>query len=213
MKILGRVALAVLLVTLAGCQTPRGYRAQGLVGAFDVNRLDVEIEPSLGGSSKAERSSFPILGGAWMVPFDESDSGIEWGLEAGFTWGFKWDSADLVIDGSVAADNDYTLFDLFGGPYLSLPLGKHVRASVSGGPLVVWSRVELTFDPGGPEKFDEEGVGYGIYTRAGLDVDLGRGTWAGVGVRYSDSTIVFDDAIEQVDIGGAQIYASLTFTY
>jgi len=213
MSPLAHCALTLLLGLLASCETPHGYRAQGFVGAFDVNRLDVEIEPSLGATSQAERSSFPILGGAWMVPFDESDSGIEWGLEGGFSWGFKWDSADLAIDGTISADNDYTLFDLFGGPYVSVPLGRNLRASLSGGPLVLWSRVELTFDPGGSEPIDEEGVGYGIYTRAGLDVDLGRGTWAGIGVRFTDSMIVFDDAIEQVDIGGTQIYLSLTVTY
>jgi len=205
--------LALALVPLTACESTTGYRAQGFIGAFDVNQLDVQVEPSLGSQTSAERSSFPTLGGAWMVPFDETDSGIEWGLEAGFTWGAKWDSADLVIDGSLIADNDYTLVDFFGGPYLSLPIGKAMRASISAGPLIEWGRVDLTFDPGGPEPIDEEGLGYGVYSRAGLDFNFGRGVWAGLGVRFVDSKIVFDDAVEQLDISGAQIYAALTFTY
>lgn len=204
---------APLLLVLAACESGTRYRAQGIVGAFDVHNLDVEIEPSLGTETSAERSSFPMIGGVWMVPFDEADSGIEWGLEAGFTWGAKWDSADLVIDGSLVADNDYTLVDVFGGPYLSLPLGKAMRASVSAGPLVEWGRVDLTFDPGGPEPIEEEGLGYGLYSRAGLEFDFGRGVWAGLGVRFVDSTVVFDDAVEQLDINGTQIYASLTYSY
>jgi hypothetical protein len=205
--------IALLLALLAACESVDHYRAQGIVGGFDVQELDLEIEPSLGTTATADRSVLPTVGGAWLVPYDETDSGIEWGLEAGFTIGAKWDSADLVIDGALVADNDYTLIDFFGGPYLSVPLAKRIRISVAGGPLVEWGRIELTFDPGGPERIDEEGVGYGLYARTGLDFDFGRGTWVGLGLRATDSVLFFDDAIEQLDIGGTQIYATMTFSY
>ncbi len=207
-----RLAALGIAALLASCTSTGGYRAQGIFGAMDVTRLAVDVEPVLGDSTHAEHSSFPMVGGAWMVPFGETSSGIEWGLETGFTWGAKWDSADLVIDGSIVADNDYTLVDVFGGAFASLPLGRSVRASVAAGPLVQWGRIELTFESGGPEDIDEEGAGFGLYTRAGLDFNLGRGTWVGIGARFSDASILFDDVVEEVDIGGTLLYVTLTYS-
>ena len=223
-----RTATALaLLVACSACQGPlhhgqgslgHDYKAQILLGAMDVERLDVELEPSLGTAVDAEESTFPVFGGAWQLPLREGPAGSDLGFEVGFTWGAKWDSADLVVDtgsGTFAADNDYTLFDLFAGPVLEWESPRNLRAYVGAGPLVQWGRVELQFDDvvGAPADVTEEGLGFGLYARGGVEFYLGREAWFGVGARWIDTELVLDDAVQEVDLDGAQLYASLTFAY
>ena len=227
MRHLTSVCFALLLLLASACQTAlehrtgsvgSGYVAQGILGVTDMQHIGFELESSFGEALDADESKFPMFGGAWQVPMREGPLGTDLGFEIGFTWAAKWDSSDVIVDTGtviVAADNDYTLVDVFAGPFLATELGRDVRLYGSAGPMLQWGRVELTFDDvvGAPEDVDEEGMGVGLYARAGLELYMGRDAWFGIGARWTDSTVVFDDTVEEVDFDGLQLFATLTFEY
>ncbi|HEX5051178.1 MAG TPA: hypothetical protein VFZ65_05365 [Planctomycetota bacterium] len=160
-------------------------------GPVTVTSDDVTI-PSLGGGAQLK------LGG----------DGIDLGLEAflGFNW--RASSTAIAVGGggaAVAVDTDLFLFDLYGGPFASAFLGSGARVYVSAGPLMQWA----TYDERG--NGDGSGFGLGYYARTGLEFVVGRGSFVGLGVRWSQAEIDVDNNLGDLQVDGLMVM--LTFSH
>lgn len=153
-------------------------------GGVRVEADDVEL-PSIGG------------GGQWKLAGDRIDIGLEGML--GFNW--RASSTAFVVGGggaAVAVDVDMFLMDLYGGPFASMFLGDSLRVYAGAGPMMQWA----FYDERGFSSQDGSGFGVGYYARTGLDFELGRGSYLGFGVRWSDSSIDVGGNLGDVDLDG-----------
>jgi hypothetical protein len=171
----------------------KGDRTGGSRPAVSVDDDDLEV-PTFGG------------GAMWKLGGDN----IDMGLEAMMSFGWRADAAAVAVGGggaAVAVDVDLFVFDLYGGPFISMFLGRSVRAYVSAGPLMQWAQYEeaSVFDDG-----NSSGFGFGYYARTGVEFVLGGGTMIGMGVRWSDTEVDLDNGLGDLDLTGLQI--ALTFS-
>ena len=189
--------------------TPGQTFAQGMLGVsyltesnFDQSSVNAPLIQS------DDIQQAPMIGGAFQHAIWGEH--IDAGLEVGGTLGFQSGGAFVVVGGGgllVAVDVDMLLFDLFAGPFVSVPLGNKTRIYGGAGPMMQfadWDQTGNNVDQSG------SGLGTGLYARTGLEFEFSPAMLVGVGVRWSDSEVSLGGGLGNLDIGGIQ--AMLTFT-
>ena len=165
-----------------------GPTVQALLGA--VRYEDLSIESNDGTISQSiESSTLPQFGGVWSTA--PKGDRIQFGLECSFLMAFNYGSSTFSAGTSrVYADYSLWTFDLAGGLYANLFLGKaeKVRIYAAGGPLIM---PILTYSEGYQDnpindyyyRSNESAFSYGLYARTGVEIRVNEYGMLGVGVR------------------------------
>ena len=222
--------LVLVLLGLASCTTPKQDRydplepyrspgtlthmapgqttAQGMIGAGFYSGIDRDggTNPPATGDNDIEQA--PTLGGAFQHAMWGDK--IDFGLEVGGTLGFRSGGGFVSTGGGglvVAVDIDMFLFDIFGGPFVNIPVGEKARLYGGAGPLLQFANWKQT-----GEGVDDEssGFGTGFYARTGFEFELTRSMLIGIGVRWYDSHVSLGGDLGSLDLQGTQ--ALITFT-
>jgi len=153
---------------------------------------------------EGDLDQLPVIGGGaqWKLGGERFDIGFEGILSFS---GAANASAVAVGGGNagVAVDVDLLIFELYGGPFVSLFLGEKLRAYVSGGPILQWAN----YDQQSSSSFyddDGSGLGSGWYVRTGLEFALASHTLIGFGVRWSESSVNLGGNLDDLEIEGLQ---------
>jgi hypothetical protein len=185
---------------------PREVVTHGWIGA---GFYDYEQE---GGSTASvdDDVTVPAIGGGAQLKLggDKVDFGIE-GL-LGFAWS---GSVSALATGSggavVAVDVDIYLFELFGGPFVNVMLGRGSRLYAGAGPVLQWA----SYDQDGPDSLtsgDGDGFGAGYYARVGIEFDAGANTMIGIGARWTDACIDLGGGLGDLDLHGVQAVVTVS---
>lgn len=196
-----------------GSSGPR-HLVQGVFGVMELNDADQQDSDS-GIEVDSSSATLPVLGGVFQQAL--RGESLQVGVEGGFTFGFRGDRTTVILPNSVAivADNDVLLSDLFGGLYLNKYLGKNLRLYGGAGPLLQYGRVDVDYI----DQFDEpqgvkgSGWGFGLYARVGLEVNLGPGTYVGLGVRWVDSHVNMSGSLGDLDYEAVQYMLTVSKSY
>lgn len=185
---------------------------QGFVGvgypkdvtlAEDGNTVEIDAD---------ELDNLPVLGGGAQLKL--AGESFDFGVEGMFSISFRSDLQAFSVGGSggvFVLDVDVQVYDVFGGPFLSIPLGERARLYGAAGPIV--SFLEYSQEPeDGSSALDEDGsgVGAGVYARAGIEFLLPSGTLVGFGLRYSSSEVDLGSDIGDYEIEGVQFLITAT---
>lgn len=141
---------------------------------------------------------------------------LKLGFEGGFTLGWQGDTGFVSVGNGtvvVVSDNDLFVMDVFVGAFAELFLGEKIRVYGGAGPLLQFGAVDMEFFDESDNSYvdiSESGFGGGIYTRAGIELELSRGTFVGFGVRWLDSSVSLGSKLGNLDFQGVQ--AALTVT-
>src|SRR5262245_28583781 len=107
---------------------------QGYLGA---SWLELDTKGNSIASIQDDDISFPTIGGGgqWKLAGDQ----VDFGLEALFAFSWRGNVAAFAVGGggaAVAVDVDLLMWDVYGGPFLSIPLGGRARIYGGAGPLL-----------------------------------------------------------------------------
>jgi hypothetical protein len=182
-------------------------------GFFGVNYLtDVERSsgslPSVEGGDDFE--SAPTLGGGAMVKL--GGRRLDWGLEGMLSFTGRANATAFYAGGggaAVAVDVDLLLFDLYGGPFVSVFLGDKLRAYAAAGGSLLWA----SYDQDGASAIDTgdgDGFGSGVYARTGLEFLIRPGMLLGAGARWADATVDLSGSLGDLDLQGTQLVVTLS---
>lgn len=189
---------------------------QGMIGVgfYDEVSRQGGANPSVPGSN-SDLETIPSAGASWQHVFGTEK--IDWGLEGGGTLGFRTGNGRVYTAGGVAdVDTDLFLFDIFGGPFISHPLGSRTRVYLGAGPLVQIATFEQEgYDAAMMEPIEQEGTGFGVgyYARAGAEFVTGHTVVIGLGVRWLDSEVSLDDSLGRLEVSGLQVLLTLSSGY
>lgn len=187
---------------------------QGMFGAAkfeEVQRSGGDI-PAIGNGGNL--TQMPLIGGNWQMVL--GGDRIDWGLDVGGTLGFRSDGGTVtpIGAGTVAVDIDMSLFDLYGGPFISMNLGEKIRVYGGVGPMMQFANYNHKNNrpSSDPLHVNDSGTGFGLgwYSRLGAELAISRGMMVGLGGRWIDSTVDLSGGLGDLDIAGAQVY--LTFS-
>ena len=102
---------------------------------------------------------------------------------------------------------DLVTCDLFGGPFVSLPLSDGVRVYGATGPsiqFVEWDQRDAL----GVQ--NETGLAAGLYARAGFEFRLSSALLLGVGIRRIDTTVPLGGGLGDLELEGNQVFVTLS---
>lgn len=181
---------------------------QGFLGVSQAT--DVEVEGSGAGATTGDDDfdALPVIGGGaqWKL----AGRRVDLGLEAMLAFSGRADAEAFAVGGGgavVAVDVDLLVFELFGGPFASLPLGERARVYAAAGPVMQWA----DWDQSGAGLDDDgSGFGYGYYARTGVELALSSRTLIGVGVRWSDTQADLGGSLGDLDIDGLQVVVTVS---
>jgi hypothetical protein len=191
------------------------YTIQALLGGVQYDDL-VFTSSETGASTTVDMSTLPQLGGAWSTR-PKGEKIFSLGLEATFLLGFKFDDVQTytgVAQNYVTASSYLWMFDISGGAYANLMLGKKLRLYGGAGPLIMLSyynsKQEYTATPGQNASHSDTAVGFGAYARTGLELQVHQHGYLGVGVRGNWSNIDFSDVGGASEISGIAGFVTYT---
>jgi opacity protein-like surface antigen len=153
---------------------------------------------------EGDLDQLPLIGGGaqWKLGGERFDIGFE-GL---LSFSGAANAAAIAAGGggvAVAVDVDLLIFELYGGPFVSVFLGEKLRAYISGGPMMQWANYD---QDSGDILFNDDGSGFGTgwYVRTGLEFALASHTLIGFGVRWSESSVDLGGNLDDLEIEGLQ---------
>jgi hypothetical protein len=176
---------------------------QGFFGWTDYSK--VSVEDGLGDhvdGDNGDVDSMPFIGGG--AQYKLGGDRISFGLEGMFSFGGRANAAAVAVGGGgavVAVDVDLFVFDLYGGPFVSIPLGDKMRVYAATGPLLQWGDYD---QHGNNLHASGSGFGSGWYARTGFEFDVGSHTYLGFGARWSDSNIDLSGTPHDLDLEGLE---------
>jgi hypothetical protein len=183
---------------------------QGYFGVQYLSEADTgsgSVQPVEGGD---DFESVPTLGGGGMYKL--GGERFDWGLEGMLAFGGRANATAFYAGGggaAVAVDVDLLLFDLYGGPFVSMSLGERMRLYGAAGGLLQWASWDqdgvTTIDSG-----DGDGFGSGVYARTGLEFLINPGMLLGFGVRWSDSRVDLSGNLGNLDLEGVQAVVTVS---
>jgi len=197
--------------------------SQGFIGftSLDEDEIDFKEIDELKGldlDDKPDLSDLISIGGAGYSKLAGDQLGL--GVEYGGIFSGMVDDVDSKSGNGkvyVSADTSLFLLDLFLGPQVNAQLGDKVRLYCGAGPLLMIGYVSGDFKQREIEEdYDikvnenDTSVGAGGYARLGLEINTGRDSSLGIGVRGFTASLDFDDTLGEVDFKGVQGF--LTFT-
>lgn len=153
---------------------------------------------------------YPVIGGGFQ--WKMGGSNVDLGLEALLALGGRANGGAFVIGGggaAVAVSLDLFVVDVFGGPFLSVPLGERARVYGAVGPLIQFASYHQspTFLTNGSSG---TGFGFGGYARAGVEFELSSGSLIGIGVRWYDTEVDLSGGLGDLALQGVE--TALTFS-
>jgi len=183
-------------------------RVSGIIGVTEISSLSLDLNSSVGSITRDDGPTMPLIAAQGQLVNRRGP--LEWGLEGGFSYGWDSDREAVVIDTGavlVFADNNMRVFDLSGGLWVGTTTKGGMRIYAGAGPVLQYGHVDLELDRlvNGTDSITEDGLGFGYYTRAGIEVAAGPGTTMGFVVRWVDSMIDFGGAIDELDMEALQI--------
>lgn len=183
-------------------------RVSGIIGVTEVSSLRLDLNSSTGSVTRDDGPTMPLIAAQGQLVNHRGP--LEWGLEGGFSFGWDSDREAVVIDTGtvlVFADNNMRVFDLSGGLWVGTTTKGGLRIYAGAGPVLQYGHVDLELDRllNGSDSITEDGLGFGYYTRAGIEVATGPGTTMGLVARWVDSSIDFGGAIDELDMEALQI--------
>ena len=227
-----------LLLTLAATASPAwgqrtingDNRVQAYLGVMEFEDQTGELQNEDGDRVDIEFANLLNFGIDAETPMNTPDSGVEWGVNAGASFG--WKSGDTRYAGSVGGgganidfriDNDMLLVEGHIGPYVRAHLGKRVDFYLGAGPAIIYAEVDADEDDDNPgddpvvspsgtvvlgDSSDSDVI-IGLHARAGVELDLGAGRQWGIGLKYLRGEMDFNNTVGEFDIEGY----SLLITY
>lgn len=242
LRLTSRTSLVVLLIALCGasCVQPKRGRlttdgdyemsplgpdlqarqgvSQGMIGVsfYDQLARSGGANPAVAGTTD-DLEVMPSAAVAWQEVY--GDGRIDWGLEGGATVGYRTGNGEVDADGGggvVNVDVDLALVDAFGGLFLSTHLGNRARLYGGAGPLIQFaSYSQEGFDSVSMQDIDQSGtgVGIGMYARLGYEFIAGNDVIVGMGIRWVDSEVSIDDNLGRLNIGGFQVFLTISDGY
>lgn len=190
---------------------PRWRERQAVLqGYFGATLID-EFQVASGSSPAVDASdvsSLPVIGGGAQLKL--GGDRIDWGVEGLLAFNWRANAVAFAAGGggaAVAVDVNLLLFELYGGPFASMFLGKDWRLYGAVGPTMQWA----SYDQEGGS-IDDSGTGFGVggYGRAGLEYRWTDSTMVGLGARYFDSTIDLSDGLGDLELAGTQVFITIT---
>jgi hypothetical protein len=176
---------------------------QGFFGWTDYSK--VSVDDGLGNhvdGDEGDVDSMPFIGGGGQYKL--GGDRISFGIEGMFSFGGRANAAAVAVGGGgavVAVDVDLLIFDLYGGPFVSIPLGDKMRVYGAVGPLLQWADYD---QHGNNFHADGSGFGTGWYARTGFEFDVGSHTYLGFGARWSDTSIDLSGTPHDLDLEGLE---------
>jgi opacity protein-like surface antigen len=207
-------AAAVVLALWASPAYPRDndkpLYCQAIVSLMELDQESPDMAD--------DSHNLTFFGAAAQKPF-HGDS-FEFGFETGANFSMKNDTdvlyASVESSGTkarVAIDNEWFLFDYFGGGYVAANIARRLRLYAGAGPLLIygsWSH-EPEEDDSEFEDETESHLSGGLYARAGLEVFIFERVSLGGGVRAIATGLDFDDEAGEADVEGPQLFFNFTF--
>jgi hypothetical protein len=176
---------------------------QGFFGWTDYSKVSVNdgIGDHVDGDN-GDVDSMPFIGGG--AQYKMGGDRISLGLEGMFSFGGRANAAAVAVGGGgavVAVDVDLFVFDMYGGPFISIPLGDKMRVYGAVGPLLQWGDYD---QHGNNLHANGSGFGTGWYARTGFEFEVGSRTYLGFGARWSDSSIDLSGTPHDLDLEGLE---------
>ncbi len=201
-------------------------RAQVYIGVTMLDEQTGELQNDTGEPVDIDFSDLLAIGFEIETPYRNKDSGLEYGINAGF--GVSWKGDDTKFAGKVDSeggtvvfriDNEMLLVEAHIGPYLRGHLGTSTDFYLGAGPALIYGEHNVDDDDVAevePAPVVQNGtiiltddsssdIIIGYYARAGIEFDLGAGKQWGLGVRYLGGEMDFDDTVGEFDLKGLQI--------
>jgi hypothetical protein len=192
------------------------FTVSGLLGAVQYQNLKF-TPPDSAEAVDVDLSLIPQVGGAWTtLPLGER---FQYGLEATFLLGFRFDSVNYAYLGGggayISLSTSMWMFDLAGGPYVNLFLTKSekVRIFAGAGPTITFAvyQADKTYsDTSTTESDDESAFGLGLYARAGIEFRVVEKGMLGMSVRGSWANLDFSAVGGETAVDGIGLYANFT---
>ena len=154
---------------------------------------------------------------------------LRWGINSGgsIAWksdgtrisgGFSGDTGGVI---RVELDNSLFLGELHLGLFMRANLGPNLSLYAAAGPMAMYGRHKVEDEeveeavPSGEDNVElssteDSDFGFGAYARTGLDFEFKPGQQVGIGVRYMQTELDFDDTIGKLDIEGPQYVITYT---
>lgn len=216
MKTKYKMTAGLVLLGLFGAITAEAqygepnYAIQALLGGVRYDGLEFTTTDDGGEDITTDMSRLPQLGGAWStLPKGEK---LQFGLECSFLLGFKFDDV-TTYNGThatyVNVSSSLWLMDFAGGAYANLPLGEKLRLYGAAGPLMMLGIYNSETDYSYVSQSLTE-FGFGVYARAGLELQVQRNGYLGAGLRGTYSNIDFTEAGGSSELKGIAVF--LTYT-
>ena len=224
---------AAAMLTLMSFPASADEEAQGplvqlLLGVLELDDQQGEWQEISDDDVDVDFSSLPS--GSVEVEYTYGGDRVQWGLNSGGS--LAWKSDDTRFSGGfsgetggvirVDLDNSLLLVELHLGGFLRAQLSQLVSVYAAAGPMVMFGEHEVedenvdeTPTPTAQgtvviSNSDDSDINIGAYARAGVEFEIGKNQWVGLGVRYMRTKLDFDKTIGELDIEGPQY--GLTFT-
>jgi hypothetical protein len=180
----------------------------GVLMLAEAERSSGSLPPVDGADD--DLASMPTLGGGAMYKI--GGQRVDWGVEGMLGFSGRADATAFYAGGggaAIAVDIDLLVFDLYGGPFVSVFLGNRLRVYGAAGGLLQWA----SYDQSGSSAIDTgdgSGFGSGYYVRGGAEISLSPGTLLGFGVRWSESEVDLSGNLGNLDLAGTQAVVTIS---
>ncbi len=211
-------------------------RLQAYLGVMEFDDQTGELQTEAGEPVDIDFANLFNFGLDGETPMNTPDSGLEWGVNAGISFG--WKGSDTEFAGRVGEgggtvafkiDNEMLLIEGHIGPYLRAHMGKRADFYVGVGPSIIYAEIDADDDNGNdnpePTPFvttngtiilgddSDSDVVVGFHARAGFEFDIGGGRQWGIGVKYLAGELDFNDTVGEFDLEGYSVLLTYSAWY
>jgi len=221
--------------TLADRSINGDSRTQAYIGVLDFDDQTGELPSDTGGPVEIDFANLLHLGIDAETPMNTPDVGVEWGINAGASFG--WQGGDTQYSGSIGGDgsniafrinNDMLLVEGHIGPYFRAHMGEKIDLYFSAGPAIIY--VEADADTEDNDEGDDDPIVFsggdsilgdasdsdvilGLHARAGLEFDIGANRQWGIGIKYLAGELDFNNTVGEFDLEGFSVLLTYSAWY
>jgi hypothetical protein len=199
------------------------FHVQAMLGRMSLDEGDYIFEGDPGADDsfmfEGDSVDIPMIGAS--VQQILGGDRFEFGVEGGGLFSWKSDDWQVVVSDGVTRihiDNDMFLADLFLGGFVARDIGKRLRLYLGAGPLIIYGHQKI--DPDDPhvepyasyEKETESDWDVGLYIRVGIEFRFTDKLIAGLGVRWIETQLDFNNPGGKTEVEGTQVMFTLGIT-